>query len=185
MERKELIVRTARKLIVENGLYDASIGKIAREAAIPVGSVYTYFKSKEELINEIFLRVKEEMNAYIFISLPPDLTEKEELFTYWQRAITFGLAHQEKFFFAEQLINSPLIFRQSQEAMQQQFSKTYALLGRGVASGQLKPLPLDMLHSVAYTHIVGAIKFFSRQPEAFTPETARLLFDTCWDGLKQ
>ncbi|MDX1905629.1 MAG: TetR/AcrR family transcriptional regulator [Bacteroidia bacterium] len=183
MTRKELIINTARKQIVQHGLYDASIGKIARAANIPVGSVYTYFDSKESLIHEIFLQAKGEMNAFIFAEPISAADDKAEMYIYWERAITYGLAHQEQFFFLEQYINSPLVLHQSQTAIRAQFVRTYALLQRGLDAGYLKPLPVDVLHSVIYTHIVGMIKLFCQQPEAFSHTCPPVLFETCWDGL--
>jgi AcrR family transcriptional regulator len=185
MSRKDLIINIARKVIVENGLYDASIGKIAKEADIPVGSVYTYFKSKEELVNEIYIQAKGEMNDFIFIPLPKALSEKDELNIYWQRAIEFALNNPEKFSFSEQFINSPLIFKHNQEAVNRQFGIAYDLMERGVRNQILKNLPLDILQTLVYSHLLGVIKFFRTNPSGFTPEIAQQLFETCWDSIKR
>lgn len=184
MDRKELIFTTARKVIVQNGLFDASIGKIAKEANIPVGSVYTYYKSKEELINDIFVATKQEMGAYIFQPISKTVTEKEELKIYWERAVDFGLANQEKFFFAEQLANSPLIKNTNKEEVKQNFESVFALLERGIAKGNLKTLDLLVLHNIIYTNIVGTIKYFSQTETKITQKLKDQLFECCWDGIK-
>ena len=111
MDRKTLIFITARKLIVKYGFFDASIAKIAKEAKIPVGSVYTYYASKEELINDIYITTKQEMGEYIFQPIANNLNEKDTLNIFWERALDFGILNQEKFLFAEQFANSPLLPR--------------------------------------------------------------------------
>lgn len=184
MNRKELIVTTARKVIVTHGLYDASIGRIAKEAGIPVGSVYTYFDSKEELINYIFREIKVEMGGYIFRPVEDTLSIKEELKIYWQRAVTFALDHQEKFLFAEQFANSPLISPTNREQIEQEFRRVFFLLQLGVKERLFKNLDVFLLHSIIYSNITGIIKFFSQYNSALDELIADQLFECCWDSIK-
>lgn len=184
MNRKELIFTTARKVIVQNGLFDASIGKIAKEANIPVGSLYTYYKSKEELVNDIFIATKQEMGQYIFQPISKDITEKEELKIYWERAVEFGLTNQEKFLFAEQFANSPLIKKTNKEEVKQNFVKVFALLESGISKGSLKAIDLFVLHNIIYTNIVGTIKYFSQHETKITKKLKDQLFECCWDSIK-
>ena len=184
MTRKELIISTARKLIVQNGLYDASIAKIAKEANIPVGSVYTYFKSKEDLINEIFSETKQEMGSYIFQSIEKTLSEKEELQRYWERAIDFGLKNQEKFFFVEQFSNSPLLAKQNKEMLEKIFERLFLIFFKGINDGVLKNIDVLILHQIVYFNIIGIIKFYAESPRKLTPKVKAQLFECCWDSIK-
>lgn len=185
MTRKELIVTTARKLIVQHGFQDASIGKIAKEAGIPVGSVYTYFESKEALINEIYLTGKLEMSEAIFQPTPTVTDVREELNTYWHRAIAFGLQEQEKFFFVEQFANSPLIQKAGLEQALQRFDRVYVLLQEGINKSTFKPLGVDILYHLIYNHITGTIKYLLQTQTEATPVLLDQLFTFCWDGICQ
>jgi AcrR family transcriptional regulator len=51
-EKRSLIMETAKKLFAEKGAM-VSMSEIAREVGIPVGSIYTYFESKQILIETI------------------------------------------------------------------------------------------------------------------------------------
>ena len=46
---KEDILKASRELIKENGLNAINIRSVAKASNIAVGSIYNYFKSKEEL----------------------------------------------------------------------------------------------------------------------------------------
>lgn len=183
MKRKELIFNTARKVIVENGLFDASIGKIAREADIPVGSVYTYYSSKEELINAIYVETKLEMGQYIFQPMPPDVSLKTAVKTYWERAVDFGLNHREKFNFLEQLVNSPLIQPTSQEQVTQNFEPVFELLQRGINEKVFKNMDLFLIHNLIYTNILGTIKYFTQFETPPSQQVKDQLFACCWDAI--
>ncbi len=52
-KRKKLILETALELFANEGYHNTSISRIANEAKISKGLLYNYFKSKEELLNEI------------------------------------------------------------------------------------------------------------------------------------
>jgi len=51
--RTSEIVQAARRVIAEAGLADASIERIAHEARIAKGTIYLYFRNKEELFAQV------------------------------------------------------------------------------------------------------------------------------------
>ena len=52
-ETRRKIVAAAKKLIAENGFESVAIEDIAKEAGVSTGSFYTYFKKKEDIIEEL------------------------------------------------------------------------------------------------------------------------------------
>ncbi|MDQ0087703.1 TetR/AcrR family fatty acid metabolism transcriptional regulator [Paenibacillus anaericanus] len=53
-EKFELILESALKVIAENGFHGSQISKIAKEAGIADGTVYLYFKNKEDILISLF-----------------------------------------------------------------------------------------------------------------------------------
>ncbi|GGH28958.1 TetR/AcrR family transcriptional regulator [Paenibacillus segetis] len=53
-EKYELILGAALKVIAENGFHGSQISKIAKEAGIADGTVYLYFKNKEDILVSLF-----------------------------------------------------------------------------------------------------------------------------------
>lgn len=53
-EKRELIMNVSLKLFAAKGYHSTSISQIARAAKISQGLLYSYFKSKEELLLELF-----------------------------------------------------------------------------------------------------------------------------------
>ena len=51
--KKNQILNVSKKLIAQNGFHNTSISDIVRETGFPVGTIYTYFKNKEEIIETI------------------------------------------------------------------------------------------------------------------------------------
>lgn len=54
MDKKELIRKNAIKVIAIEGYHNTTIKMIADEAGIAVGTIYNYFKTKDEIIDYVF-----------------------------------------------------------------------------------------------------------------------------------
>src|SRR5215813_13743034 len=52
--KSETILRAAAKVFARSGYFNAKVADVAREAGVADGTVYLYFKSKEELLTSIF-----------------------------------------------------------------------------------------------------------------------------------
>ncbi|HSE31186.1 MAG TPA: TetR/AcrR family transcriptional regulator [Pyrinomonadaceae bacterium] len=62
-DKREAILRAAITVFAHNGYFNAKVADIAREAGIADGTVYLYFKSKEEILHSIFDRSVDEAVA--------------------------------------------------------------------------------------------------------------------------
>jgi TetR/AcrR family fatty acid metabolism transcriptional regulator len=74
--KEQLIIQSAIKIISEKGYFRSTISNIAKEANVADGTIYTYFKNKEELLiksfeyvlenilNEIIENIKEEKDIF-------------------------------------------------------------------------------------------------------------------------
>ncbi len=59
VDKREAIVRAAIKVFAQNGYFNSKVADIAGAAGIADGTVYLYFKSKEEILHSIFDRTME------------------------------------------------------------------------------------------------------------------------------
>jgi AcrR family transcriptional regulator len=66
MNKREIILQSAKMLFSQKGFFNSSISDIVRETGLPVGTIYTYFKNKEEILriiidegwNELYKRLE-------------------------------------------------------------------------------------------------------------------------------
>ncbi len=59
-DKREAILRSATKVFAESGYFNSKVADIAGEAGIADGTVYLYFKSKDEILHSIFDRAMAE-----------------------------------------------------------------------------------------------------------------------------
>lgn len=59
-DKREAILRAAIKVFARSGYFNSKVSDIAGEAGIADGTVYLYFKSKEEILHSVFDRTMAE-----------------------------------------------------------------------------------------------------------------------------
>src|SRR5204863_5946244 len=62
-DKREAILRAAIKVFAGKGYFNSKVADIAAAAGIADGTVYLYFKSKDEILHSIFDRAMEEFIA--------------------------------------------------------------------------------------------------------------------------
>ncbi|HEX6163322.1 MAG TPA: helix-turn-helix domain-containing protein, partial [Vicinamibacterales bacterium] len=62
-EKRDLILRAATKVFAQNGFFQSQVADVARVAGVAAGTVYLYFKGKDDLLVSIFERSMNEVLA--------------------------------------------------------------------------------------------------------------------------
>ncbi len=117
-EKSRVILRAAAKVFARSGFFNAKVADVAREAGVADGTVYLYFKGKDDLLGSIFAAAMEE-----FLTLAR--TELCDLKHPRERLYRFARLHLE---LMERERDMAIVFqvelRQSTKFMEQ-FSTTY------------------------------------------------------------
>ena len=64
-EKRSHILEKTLILFKEKGYYGISVADIAQACGMARGSLYTYFESKQELVNELYVMWKERLFEYV------------------------------------------------------------------------------------------------------------------------
>ena len=68
-DKRSAILAAATRAIVQHGL-GAPTALIAREAGVANGTLFTYFETKTELLNQLYVELKTEMATAALTGLP-------------------------------------------------------------------------------------------------------------------
>jgi AcrR family transcriptional regulator len=63
--KRERLVESARQLIHEQGVHRTTLADVSERADVPLGNVYYYFKTKDELVGAVVNRYKDQATALI------------------------------------------------------------------------------------------------------------------------
>lgn len=107
--RKKQILDAARKLLFQKGLPATSINQIAKTAELGIGTIYFYFKSKEE----IFAALQEEGLEVLFRQIEAiahaDLAPEEKLRKTASAYLAFSIDQKDYFDIINYFLSSPQV----------------------------------------------------------------------------
>ena len=109
MSKKEDILNTTLQLVIEKGIHNTPMSLISEVAGVGMGTIYNYFESKEELINALYLKLKEDEAAYMLNNFDSNLSVRQSFFFFWTNILSYFISHPKEFQFLEQFYLSPLI----------------------------------------------------------------------------
>ncbi|WP_432664936.1 TetR/AcrR family transcriptional regulator [Wukongibacter baidiensis] len=112
---REKILLTSLKLFNEFGFHGTSTSKIAKASGVSNGALFNRFKTKEELINEIYRHVKLDFKQYLDRKFDKNLEIGESMKSLWKSAIQWGITNPDYLKFQEQFNNSPYASRLDKE----------------------------------------------------------------------
>src|SRR5690242_20890282 len=79
--KRQRILDAAVKIFAEKGFYNAKVSEIARVAGVADGTIYLYFKSKDDLLISLFEDRMEGINANLRAALADCKTAADKLRT--------------------------------------------------------------------------------------------------------
>jgi len=89
-ERRNAILSAATEVVAERGV-GATTAAIAAAAAVGEGSLFTYFKNKDELLNLLYREIKLDLANAMMSGFPRRLSARRRLEHVWNRYVTWGV----------------------------------------------------------------------------------------------
>jgi len=152
--RRERILAAAAKLIVTNGL-QCSMVAVAEEAGVATGSIYNYFKSKDDMIRGVYAQLADVICSRLIPESDGLDDAQARIFRYIYDYIDFIWEDRERATLFEYLSNVPLITPQE---LLQTFEKANRHSRGLMAGGQRAGLVADLPPATLAGYIGGGIR---------------------------
>lgn len=112
-ETLEHIQNAALMLFAQKGFYGTTIAEIAAAAHVGAGSIYRYYTSKEELVNDLFRHWKMAFVQAVTAGITLSDAAQVSFHQLWRNAITFACANREAMQFLELHHHAPYLDEES------------------------------------------------------------------------
>lgn len=139
-EKRQAILQAAVREIGEAGL-GASTASIARSAGLAEGTMFTYFSSKDNLLNELYFELKSDVYRRIHADFPKDSGLRERARHIWTAYLRWALEKPYERKVSVLLNLSPIVSAATRErigAEREAVEQTMEELGK---RGAFKDLP--------------------------------------------
>ena len=177
-EKRAAILQAATRIIVMQGLSAPTAG-IAKEAGVANGSFFTYFETKTELFNQLYLELKGEVASATSAGMSAHTELRKQFFQVWRNWTTWSVSFPEKRSALAQLSVSGEITEKSHLAAQKLMSGLADLADRGRLNGPMMKAPLGFVLTLMNS-VAEATMDFMQQDPANAQKHCREGFEAMW-----
>ena len=185
VEKRNSLLKAALKLFVEKGIQNTSTAEIAKEAGTAAGTLFIYFPTKQDLIDELALKVSKELSDNINSLLDPSLSARDSFLVIWNEVLHWFLSDVEAYQYAQQIRVPGVLSQAIVMETGKYFNFFYQAIQKGLAEGCIKPYSIELIGGFLYQDFVAMMNYIQMQPDAGKREEAiRQGFELFWDGIK-
>jgi AcrR family transcriptional regulator len=179
-DKQKAILDAALRICAERGIGGAPTSAISKAAGIAEGSLFTYFKTKDELLNVLYLTLRGEFSQRL-TEFPHGEDARVRLRYIWDKYLDLGTAQPEKLKVLAQLRTSGKLFKEQEPtnfALTELMKATVeATMARGLPS-----VPVEYLVLMVRSQAEITVEFINAHPE-FAGVCRELGFEMLWKGL--
>jgi AcrR family transcriptional regulator len=146
-EKRDALLAAATRVIVAQGL-SAPTGVIAREAGVSSGSLFTYFDTKADLLNQLYLELKTGMAAASLAGLPAQAPLRDQFDRMWSNWMRWATSDPGKRRALALLDVSDEITQATRFASHEAMAEVAGLLERARARGPLRDAPMAFVVAI-------------------------------------
>ncbi|MEL7028118.1 MAG: TetR/AcrR family transcriptional regulator [Pseudomonadota bacterium] len=182
MDTKAKLAAVAQRLFVRQGVDRTPTSQICKEASLSSGSLFVHFKTKQDLIDAIYLdRKKAALDTFqrsVSVGAPAEQNVKAVSRT----VVEYYLTQHEDFQFFRMLELAPAVSQKAIDAQNNELAWILSQIESWSASKALKPFPAEFLLQIWWS-ILSALVV-----QLHAAERERVLdgeLTMVWDALKR
>ncbi|GAK60069.1 transcriptional regulator, TetR family [Candidatus Vecturithrix granuli] len=190
-DKKVAILEATMELVAEQGFDHTPTSQIAEKAKVGIGTIYRYFKDKDELIHEVFRYILERENLDTFKDFHPESPIRQQYIQYCTRLIDYSLQHLQEFKFIQHYFHSPYGLSHRQEKIYNtkvnsaDESPLIRLFEIARTQQIVKDLPSFVLGALTIGPIIWLLRDIHSGLIPYNPEMMRSVVEACWDAVKR
>jgi AcrR family transcriptional regulator len=181
-DKRNAILSAATQIFAERGL-GAPTAAISSVAGIAEGTLFTYFKTKEDLVNALYQEIKLELADTMMSGFPRKRSVRERLRHVWDQYIHWGVTNPLQHKVLNQIKFSSSLSEEAKAAGNEPFAEIQKMAEDAVAQRLVQDLPQQFI-AAAMRSLVETTMEFVRQ----NPKQAELYrssgFELFWHGIE-
>jgi AcrR family transcriptional regulator len=179
-DKRRAILDAAARVLAERGLVDSPTSAISKAAGVAEGTLFTYFKSKEELFNELYLDYRRRFGERM-ADLPRRRGARAQLRFIWDTYLTVGTTSPERLRVQSQLRASGKLFKEN-ETPEPAMLQIVNAVRKAAGNSELSQAPAEFLLLLMRAQAEATLEFIAAHPE-LKKESWETGFQFLWKGI--
>jgi AcrR family transcriptional regulator len=180
-DKRTAILEAATEVVAMLGV-SAPTAKIAKDAGVADGTLFTYFASKDELLNRLFLELKMDLRDAMMTGYPAGKSLIDRNRHVWDRFIDWGSAYPSKRRAMRQLAVSDRITEESKRLAGDAFGEFDDIMRECASSGAMRLQPPSFVSAIMSAIGDTTMDFIAREPRE-AKRYKKAGFDAFWVGV--
>ena len=181
MDKRQAILQATAKLVSLHGLQNTPTSLIAKEAGVGEGTIYRYFKDKEELVVTVYTSLFEDFKSAVMTDFSEKDVIKECFFKCLRNLYDFYRNNQEKVFLLDYLSASPLLQPTVKTIVNEPNQQFQQLFMEGKAQKIIRD---DIGIEVMISFIYGAVTTLAKKGLAITEDQLEIVLQMAWNSIR-
>jgi len=177
-DKRNALMAAATHVIAAQGL-SAPTAVIAREAGVSNGSLFTYFDTKADLFNNLYLQLKSGMAAASLAGLPVDAPLREQFFQMWSNWMRWATSNPERRRTLTLLDVSDEITQEARAESHQAMGEVAGMLEEARSKGPMRDAPMEFVVAMMNSLAEATMDFTINDPTNADAHR-RVGFDALW-----
>ncbi len=164
-DKRNAILDAATDLFAERGLAAAPTAEISRRADVAEGTLFTYFETKDALINSLYREIKLELADAMMSDFPRKKNVRTRLRHVWDRYVNWGIANPKQRKVLAQLTVSEVLTKESRAAGSAPFIEFQTMI-RDAIDGRVfrDDLPVELISKSLAALVEATIDLTASNP---------------------
>ena len=171
------------ELVRENGFHACPMSTLAKSAGVAAGTIYHYFPSKEQLIQELYLFTSDRIIQAMFEGDKEGMPYEDRFFNFWMNLYRFYVENPNTLFFFEQFFHSPYNTSRHEKGHDRFHGLIFDFVDKGVQKGHFRPVNSAILGVLVHSNIRTAARIKEFGKINMGEQELREIYQVLWDGL--
>jgi AcrR family transcriptional regulator len=183
LTKREQILNTSLQLFAEQGAQSTPMSQIVAESGVATGTIYHHFKSKQEIIEALYLSFKKGLGQLFESAFKQADSTKVQFENIWRAVFDFYVQEPLKYRFSQQVLHSHYI----DEAVRQEGLSYYQafcdFFEAGMDEGEFAKMELHLAMELIHNSICTVADLFLEENIEHLELRAAEAIQYAWRGI--
>ncbi|WP_438396636.1 TetR/AcrR family transcriptional regulator [Caballeronia sp. DA-9] len=181
-DKRNALLLAAEQVFAERGLAAAPTSAISKQAGVAEGTLFTYFRTKDELVNALYRAIKLELADVLMSHFPRQGPVRDRLEYLWNAFVNWGVANPQRLNVLDQLSVADIVTEESKAVGYEPFAEIEALALYSIETQVLEAYPCEFIAATMKALAETTMGFMSAFPDE-ADRYRKVGFDVFWNGV--
>lgn len=182
MTTKDRILKSALKLFAKQGIERTTTDQISEKAGVAAGTLYVHFKNKQELVDSLYIQLKNDLFGDFGKRFDEGVSVEENLKNISRGSIEHLAKNYDELVFLEIMYKDPQVSESAFDKALENRREAIKIAKYLMDSGELKNLSYKTITSIYWNFVYTVARLMKEEKKRVVDEKT---LDMIWDAVRK